>query len=551
MDVPAPANGPKTEKPARTPRMRAEKIVPAPVAPVESIDLGRIAIDRYDRRQKAYIVHGTNYSISGNTFMVLKALVDAARAGTYYVSTADLRAALGTASSSVILSKALSDIRYLFAQDFIQPPVGPVLVRPDRNGVVALMPQAVSTIAPIKPTLHQTFDAAALPAHFDAGDFTVDYVADRPAPARINGGDTGISPTQYGILIDLFNQRGTVVPSADIGAKYYPTHIKPKSTALASISRLRDAFKRAGLANADSLIETAPGGHIFRAADTAVTEMPESPAAQAALDLMKLRAKNPRAPKPPKVKAAPEPAIMPDLFFHPVYGPGLSLGPVTREIAGETITLERFQPLTLKENGDEVFMSEKQMRAGFGRLDMDAYRGAMEAGARELRASIDGKTYDGPPLSAVEKIMQAVHSPADRIALLASFAFHIPLKGSSTSTNALRTQLERSVVRGMVLAYPFVSAKQAHKHLQILQNTMQPIPEQMVWPFESAEHFAKTTLALDAWQATLRKGQQVQLGEFQRAAMGKARKSSGADHYDVRAYLAQRGNLARPALVAN
>lgn len=554
-DKPAPAALPKPEKPARAPRVKAEKPAKPEILPLERFEIGALVLERYDRTRHPWAVQGQDYKLAASTVTVLKILAEAAQAGTYYVSTAALRSALGTASSEVVLSKALAEITALFAQDFIQPPVAGALVRPAKTGVVALSPEAVfnrTPAQPPKPTLQDAFHAAALPAHFDTGDFTIDYVADRVLPARINAGDAGLGHKQYGIVIDLFNQRGTATPSAAIGAKYYPTHIRPKATALASIARIRAAFAKAGLANADTLIQTVPGGHVYTGAPVtaaSIPTLPEPPAVPSRpVRAPKMRA--PKTPQPPKAKAVKAPEIMPDLHYHPAYGPGLALGPVTRDVAGMSITLERFLPLTLKENGDEILMSEKQVRAGFGRLDIDAYRRAMALGAHELRACINRKTYDGPPPSAVEKVIQSLHSPADRIPLLASFAFYIPLRGAATATSTMHTQLERSIVRAMVLAYPFLSSKQAHKHLQILQTTLRPIPDHMVWPFESGQDFARVSAALDAWLATIRKGNKGQLGEFQLAAMGTARKGNGAETYDVKGYLEARAGRKYPGLVA-
>lgn len=119
--------------------------------------------------------------------------------------------------------------------------------------------------APATPTLAQAFDAARLPPRFDAGDFVVTYQPGRPAPACINGGAARLRATHYGILLDLFNQRGTPVATADLGAKYFPAHASPRSTVLAAISAIRKSFVKAGVPKAGRLIETVPGGHVYAA----------------------------------------------------------------------------------------------------------------------------------------------------------------------------------------------------------------------------------------------------------------------------------------------
>lgn len=98
-----------------------------------------------------------------------------------------------------------------------------------------------------------------LPARLDTGDFTVEYEPGRALPARINGTEHGLRESNYAILVDLFQNRGTILSSRDLGQKYYPDHQTPTGTVAAAIFNIRGALARAQVPGAETMVTTVRG----------------------------------------------------------------------------------------------------------------------------------------------------------------------------------------------------------------------------------------------------------------------------------------------------
>lgn len=99
-----------------------------------------------------------------------------------------------------------------------------------------------------------------LPALLDTGDFVVTLNnSGKGHAAIINNTHVGITEAEYGILVDLFNARGSVLTSTQLGEKYYANHDRPTGTVAASMFKIRAALKKADVECPESIITTVKG----------------------------------------------------------------------------------------------------------------------------------------------------------------------------------------------------------------------------------------------------------------------------------------------------
>jgi|GEM_PF-5462560 len=104
-----------------------------------------------------------------------------------------------------------------------------------------------------------------LPARLDTGVFVIDYQEGRKDPARINGGENGVSTRQYAAFYDIYKAQGDTVAAKSLGDKHFaqgrngqPAK-RPEGTAYAAVFHFRGALSRENIRDAETLVETVTG----------------------------------------------------------------------------------------------------------------------------------------------------------------------------------------------------------------------------------------------------------------------------------------------------